>query len=249
MAERVLNNIRETAIFLNNDISASPEVKCLYLSLALTNHSCCPNCAWTCSLQPGREHNMELRAIREVAEGEEVTVSYIMVDGRFWHTAARRARLQEGWGFFCSCDLCSWGGEEEVKAGLRALQEEMVARCGEEPGSLDWGELARLQGEVVAAVRGLHSAPILLLRELRSLVHLAQLAREEDRLKGALYEWRERVGEVGVARAGRDLEEEEESLEEWRHVREEGGRPDIREGWVLLLPWGSPITPRIRGQE
>lgn len=112
IADKVSANARETAIFLNNDIGADEDTKCLYLSLALTNHSCAPNCAWTCALEPPNTKKMELRAIRNIKPKEEVTVSYTMVECRFSCTSERQSRLKEGWAFACNCTICSTGEEE-----------------------------------------------------------------------------------------------------------------------------------------
>ena len=35
-----------SAIFYNNDISTADNSKCLFLTLALLNHSCAPNSSW-----------------------------------------------------------------------------------------------------------------------------------------------------------------------------------------------------------
>ena len=42
-AKLVNKNIKETAIFFNNDIATEDGYKCLFPNLALTNHSCATN--------------------------------------------------------------------------------------------------------------------------------------------------------------------------------------------------------------
>ena len=43
-----------------------------FLSFFWTNHSCAPNCAWTCGVEPVNTKKMELRAIRDIGAQEEV---------------------------------------------------------------------------------------------------------------------------------------------------------------------------------
>lgn len=45
-AEQAEQHALVSAIFYNNDISAADESKCLFLTLALLNHSCAPNSSW-----------------------------------------------------------------------------------------------------------------------------------------------------------------------------------------------------------
>ena len=164
-----------TAIFYNNDISGADDSKCLFLTLALLNHSCAPNTAWARAGDNVRQ--LELRAIRDIEVGEEVTVNYISVEGRYSDTAARQTRLRAGWDFTCVCRLCETGEEEEVKAEVRKLQARMTEACDTEVELIDWALLTSCQEEVVAKVQTLSTAPLLLPRECQSLANLSQLAR------------------------------------------------------------------------
>ena len=47
--------------------------RAIFPTFALTNHSCAPNCAWTCGVEPPNTNKMELRAIRNIKPEEEVT--------------------------------------------------------------------------------------------------------------------------------------------------------------------------------
>ena len=56
---------------------------------------------------PGRT---ELRALHPIVRGEELTVSYLCSTEQLLAGAAsRRAALRRGWGFTCSCHLCTTG--------------------------------------------------------------------------------------------------------------------------------------------
>jgi hypothetical protein len=82
--------------------AANPTERCglgLFPLCALFNHSCWPNVSYT---NAGRR--LEFRALRAVAAGEELCVSY----GTLYATrASRRAELQREKGFFCRCPRCA----------------------------------------------------------------------------------------------------------------------------------------------
>ncbi|KAL2156436.1 hypothetical protein VTH82DRAFT_1181 [Thermothelomyces myriococcoides] len=74
------------------------------------NHDCRPNAEYRYEGGSGRGGTgtlaQSVRAARDIAPGEEITLSYIdplLPGGR----AARMARLRQNWGFECSCPLCS----------------------------------------------------------------------------------------------------------------------------------------------
>jgi len=210
MAKSVANRIEETAIFFNNDIKTEDDCKCLFLQMALTNHSCCPNSSWTgCSKNP---RHLELRAAKEIAEGEEVTVNYIIVEARFLHKRERMSRLLDGWGFSCVCPLCDQDPhfiqlqerEEQIKSDIRKIQQEMTQECDRNPALVSWKLLCSLQREIVELVSQLVTAQLLLFREYNSLVHLSQLARDKQQLKQSLEEWEVLLKDLNVDRAWKD---------------------------------------------
>lgn len=63
------------------------------------NHSCCPNASLDWDLEMGC---MEVKALRDLVGGEEVTVSYIDCDAGL---EVRRERLKS-WNFVCVCVRC-----------------------------------------------------------------------------------------------------------------------------------------------
>ncbi|XP_034048683.1 histone-lysine N-methyltransferase SMYD1a [Thalassophryne amazonica] len=84
----------------------------LFPNLCLVNHDCWPNC--TIILNHGNQsavssalhsqRRIELRALRKVAEGEELTVSYVdFLD----LSADRRQKLKDRFHFECTCQHCS----------------------------------------------------------------------------------------------------------------------------------------------
>ncbi|XP_068191059.1 histone-lysine N-methyltransferase SMYD1-like [Antennarius striatus] len=84
----------------------------LFPNLSLVNHDCWPNC--TIMLNHGNQsavnstlhsqRRIELRAMEEIPEGEELTVSYV----DFLNVSAdRQKRLKEHFYFECTCKHCS----------------------------------------------------------------------------------------------------------------------------------------------
>ena len=92
----------------------------IYEVLSKINHSCCPN-VLPCERQGDVVHT---RALREIAEGEELFNSYIV----FMHIREERRKDLERWHFLCKCKSCSLEGEEQesddkarAKVGLSDL--------------------------------------------------------------------------------------------------------------------------------
>ncbi|XP_008300623.1 histone-lysine N-methyltransferase SMYD1-like [Stegastes partitus] len=84
----------------------------LFPNLCLANHDCWPNC--TVILNNGNQsalssalhsqRRIELRALRKIAEGEELTVSYV---DSLNLSADRQKKLKEHFYFECTCEHCS----------------------------------------------------------------------------------------------------------------------------------------------
>ena len=87
------------------------ELHCHMLSLnnALVNHSCVPNVTMGAE-KLSDEHKVELRAIKDISRGEEVTVSYLNEDfiSNFGlNRENRREKLKSALGFDCNCSFCT----------------------------------------------------------------------------------------------------------------------------------------------
>lgn len=67
------------------------------------NHSCLPNAL----RGPGTEDGVvEVRAIRAIGEGKEITISYIDEEALLSSTCERKERLRRRWQFDCGCERC-----------------------------------------------------------------------------------------------------------------------------------------------
>ncbi|KAL1918701.1 uncharacterized protein VTP21DRAFT_2723 [Calcarisporiella thermophila] len=70
----------------------------VYPLAAMVNHSCWPNC-----IAMFEEDQMVIRCLRDIEEGEELTISYVDIA---LPTEERRRELLERYFFICNCDLC-----------------------------------------------------------------------------------------------------------------------------------------------
>lgn len=92
----------------------------LYPQISCLNHSCAPNCHVRFA-RDGGDHTATLQTTRRVAEGEELTISYIDCNERA-RVDERRAELVE-YGFRCECVKC------EAESGWkRRLRPRLAAR-------------------------------------------------------------------------------------------------------------------------
>lgn len=223
-AQKISKNCDEISIFFNNNIATDDSFRCLFLRLSLLNHSCDPNSFYTGALNNPRQ--LELRAFKDIQEGEEVSVNYILVEGRFSDRQGRQALLREGWGFCCRCPLCQ--GEhltihqqkqEILRQEIVIIQSDMIAECDQNPATVGWSRLCHLQSRLVELVTQLSCGQLLLARELKSLVHFAQLARKEETLDRALNRWNMIIEELQVERWQREYTLLVDRLKRWKQTR------------------------------
>lgn len=92
-------------IFEANAIeAATANSTALYTTIPRINHSCTPNVVW--SWVVGEPLAKEVRALRDIKKGEEITANYIdSYEGTF-ATAEHRQKRLEFWNFVCSCEVC-----------------------------------------------------------------------------------------------------------------------------------------------
>lgn len=116
-------------IFYNNNFSLSGTSgkRAVFLTVARLNHSCVPNAQGNLNTAlPGSQFT--IHALREIADGEEITISYLHDELAI--RSMRQRKLQEGYGFECACEICSIGdsGERHERSHQRRLKiQEMLA--------------------------------------------------------------------------------------------------------------------------
>ncbi|KAK7827120.1 hypothetical protein U0070_019916 [Myodes glareolus] len=82
-------------------------------SVALMNHSCCPNVIVTY-----KGTVAEVRAVQEIHPGDEVFTSYIDL---LYPTEDRNDRLRDSYFFTCECQECTTKDKDKAKVEIRKL--------------------------------------------------------------------------------------------------------------------------------
>ena len=168
-----------TSIFNNNAIfsGSGNETGSLFLSYALINHCCSPNAFM--DLTYGDETTGELRALRDIKKGEEITDTYIMLG--YLNKDGRQKELKK-WGFICNCSSCTLGGEEDLINATAKIEKEIrqhVSKTKSDKIKTDWAKLAQMQDEVVTNLQQLSFSILLLPMEIVDLVCMAQIGRQQ----------------------------------------------------------------------
>jgi len=124
-------------IFRTNNFALGPltphTAHGVFLKTSRLNHSCHPNSE---VIWKADSECQEVIAIRDIEEGEEMTICYLNMENRM-KTARERKKILRQYGFSCSCKFCT--GEEDEE-GMRRFQE-MSRMLG---GQSDAEEMVRL---------------------------------------------------------------------------------------------------------
>lgn len=99
-------------------LSVADQACGLWKAASYANHSCLPNATWSWV-----GDLLVLRATRPIEDGEKVTISYLQSSA---NPKSRRQRLNDEYGFTCSCALCV--ADASASTEDIALREEMVKR-------------------------------------------------------------------------------------------------------------------------
>lgn len=94
----------------------------IFLRASRINHACRPNAQQTWNANLDR---LTIHAIRDIREGEEITISYLNGPA---DSAERQIRLRTAFRFNCACEFCMLSGEQRQESNRR--QEELVRLDG-----------------------------------------------------------------------------------------------------------------------
>jgi len=160
----------------------------LHLNIALLNHSCAPNASnnhLDPKKQEGNEDNcVELRALKNIRKGEEITTCYFNDVKKFggnprkWKTVVKTEM-----GFECKCPVClgQVPGQEKIVKKLIDLHEKL------DPTLSDWNRQAGLWSRIVELTMELNIGhPFEKTTALESFAIVAHLARDKDLVNKAL---------------------------------------------------------------
>eukprot|EP01065_Artemidia_motanka_P021487 TRINITY_DN25718_c0_g1_i1.p1 TRINITY_DN25718_c0_g1~~TRINITY_DN25718_c0_g1_i1.p1 ORF type:complete len:420 (+),score=123.18 TRINITY_DN25718_c0_g1_i1:46-1260(+) len=148
----------------------------LYVALSRVSHSCAPNCSWLAV-----DGKRQLRTIRTVERGEELSVTYIGTASLLRPKSMRQAELLTGWHFLCACQRCSAPVDDARSARCPRCGGRAVATttdfapcgdCGAAIGSEEAAAVKRDEGALVAGLGQVQEAltsPVLDAEDLRRL--------------------------------------------------------------------------------
>ncbi|PVI03785.1 SET domain-containing protein, partial [Periconia macrospinosa] len=103
-----------SADLINQPPNANPELRNgFWIHSSYSNHSCLPN-----AVRTFMGDIRFMRAVRNIAPGEEITTQYISPDIDY---DARQEKFRSTWGFECTCELC----EVESKLSKDTKQERL----------------------------------------------------------------------------------------------------------------------------
>jgi len=118
-------------IFLANAIEvAGAGCTALYPTIPRINHSCAPTAVW--SSVESQPLAKEVRAVRDLGEGDEITANYVdSFEATFASAEERKAKLQQ-WNFDCSCEVCDLPqvqlAENDKSRRAIALHHQLIPR-------------------------------------------------------------------------------------------------------------------------
>ena len=114
--EKPLAGILKTNSFPLDPIHTPDDIG-IFLQIARINHHCTPNSVWDWNARIGK---MTVHAVRNISEGEEITVPYL----NLMPYQKRRAELQTKFGFDCHCSHCS-SSASNIEAMDRMIKSSM----------------------------------------------------------------------------------------------------------------------------
>jgi len=219
--------------FLNNAINTDGEDFGLFPTIAIINHSCCPNAVWGSTEKPSE---LEVRVTEPVKEGDEVTVNYIGDRCLLLTPGQRQEILEATWGFRCCCQACSEDKDEPVRLLLAQLQPRLrAALC-----SSNFELLYKLHTTKQAALGRMVAKNTQQLLDSAQLQPLIALFANEPpaRIEQHFEDWKKLIARDGLQESRAAFEDMNQSFENGavRHQEEfweAGAKP--RDEWIKWI--------------
>ena len=213
---------KEFKIFLSN-ATDDYNIWRLYLNISLINHSCAPNAA-TGGLQPEDSDDIsdmifEIRAVKDIKRGEEVTICYLLGDGNSLAFKERRDIALEKFGFDCKCTACTCpdniSQQEEIFKEMfmlnLQLDQDHLRKNAE-----TWADEAKIFERITELTLKTDIGRVCdKTRALDLLVIAAQMARDQDLLKKAMAMWKEVIENTKLEDLKEPYEKAERDLSQW----------------------------------
>jgi len=104
---------------------------------SMFEHSCAPNCfVGSVLTASGPDAERSYRALRDVAEGEALSIDYLLLPDSYFPTS-ERLQILSGWGFACKCQRCTNLVEIERSFICPACNEHELCPRGAGPSCQD----------------------------------------------------------------------------------------------------------------
>jgi len=190
------------------------EYSLLHLNTALINHSCAPNAVSSGLKQAGDEDLIvELRAIKNIGKGEEITICYFMDVKKYGSIPRKRkATIKKDMGFDCKCHACLGLvlGQERTLKKLIELHKKL------NPTASDWKREAGLWSRIFDLTMDLDIGhPLEKTSALESMLGFAHLARDRDLVKKATNMLKQLTEETKLETLQRSVENVDICLALW----------------------------------
>ena len=220
----------------------------LLLNLALVNHSCVPNS------ELGRIGLcVELRAIKDISKGEEITIFYGLVGDYGDLFRKRKTHMKNKVGFVCKCLMCLRQvpyQKNTLKKLIRLrLQNEIkdikdveteLTNCNWKKEAFYCNKLVKLYMEL--KMGGLYEKVLVALAPMAITAHLA---RDKDLVKKAMNEWKQLAEETKIDYFKRFYDCVEAGFSQWSNEFTSGNAPEKKEIDFLFSRLVDPIIADV----
>ena len=120
--DKASKNLHVLNIFKSNSFEGKIAIK-----TSRFNHSCRPNALAV----PGISDSLQIRAMKKIKAGDEITISYLHPNAIFKKRQMRQNILLVGMHFICYCDYCQNHDEDENDLATYEQFEEMENKVAE----------------------------------------------------------------------------------------------------------------------
>ena len=200
----------------------------LHLNVALVNHSCVPNATLGDLGKDWVQANChELRAIKDISKGEEITTCYYLDVKKYGSILRKRkTAFKKQNGFDCKCPMCLG----EVSCQEKVLKKLISLHNKLDPTPTDWKRDAGILNKIVDLnMELLIGGPFEKTTTLDDLARSAHLARDKDLVRKAMDKWRQFADETKLEYVRRNYDILERRFSQWSTEFSSGTPPERRE--------------------
>jgi len=186
-----LSDYKAFKLFVANNVElecSTSKIYAVFLNLALVNHSCVPNAAWYPLYLDKQDddplHCEELKAIKNISKGEEVTTCYYTDVKEYGSIQRKRkAEIKKRKGFDCKCPVCLG----QVPCQEKILKKLIELHTKLNPTSSNWKRDAGIRDKIADLTLELYMVqPNEKLAALESLAVSAGNAGDQGLVRKAL---------------------------------------------------------------